>query len=413
MAGSSTDSGFFAYYREYAQSGIHAASAAALTLLIGLANFVNWWFLVLGIAVYVLPPVFLYLTAEGENVPSVDREENHDDETSADEYESEHDNSAPESDFDSSSETDFMADDTDEPDSDTADTESGWTETDTPTEEALLDVVSTQNGAYAVGDSGIVLTRDTDGWEIALEHGPTAESNTLRGVDTTEDGSTVWFAGDGGVLGHYENGKITDHSAPEDQTSTWTDVAVTGKTDAEQIHLVNGSGELLRGEYEDGAVSWNDIEKPGSGSSISSIEFVDSDRGYICDTNQGVFETTDGGKNWGEIGIEDANTAFTGIAATDSVVVVAGDDGSVFRYDGSVWTRLHAGSALSAIGLVGETGLAVGDGGAVYELTDGSWESVETPVDADLRGVAISADGEQAYPAVVVGADGTVIERHR
>ena len=185
---------------------------------------------------------------------------------------------------------------------------------------------------------------------------------------------------------------------------------MTGEAGDERLHLVNGSGELLRGEFEDGAVEWGDIEKPGSGSSIAAIEFLDGDRGHLADTNQSVYETTDGGASYETIGIEDANAAFTDVAATDSTVVVAADDGSLFRYDGAVWTRLQPGDcALSAVALAGKIGLAAGEGGAVYELRDGSWEPAETPIDADLHGIAIAS--EQAN--VAVGTDGTVIERYR
>ena len=480
-----------------------AVSAAALTALIGFASFTgNRWFILLAIAVYILPPIFLYLTGEGENVPSVVGDDTadttgyesggsgavgRDDSTANRDFGGgssrtgiDEDETEPESTVENrgsrTAEPDDTAARTDEvlsergeesereigrrsdsdstsngapttdaaaTESDTTDAKSGgtkadstideiesdtrrdtdasggdetdtdptgepsWDEADTPTEEPLLDVVSTGNGAYAVGGDGVVLARDGEGWEVALDDGPTANANTLRGVDATDDGDAIWFAGDSGVLGRYTEETLTDHSAPRDQTSTWEDVAVTGETDSERIHLVNGSGELLSGTYENGTVSWADIEKPGSGSSISTIEFVDDDRGYLCDTNQSVYETTDGGETYDEIGIEDANAAFTDVAASDSETFVTADDGSLFRYDGAVWTRLRPSeNALAAVALAGETGFAAGDGGAVYERTDGGWEAVETPTDADLRGIAIGSER-----VVAVGAGGTVVER--
>ncbi|EMA41397.1 hypothetical protein [Halococcus hamelinensis] len=474
--------GFFAYYREYAKSGLHAASAAALTALIGIASFTGIrWFVLVAIAVYVLPPVFLYSTGEGERVPSVvgedtggsddgrgsgdgengrtthetetgtggdavgndtvtdrraepdehdagtqfdagsddgdstagtrDRSRDRDSEPTTTAAESEDGSETPET--DDEPEAGPEDENEDEPaDGGGADpeVEPGWETVDTPTEESLLDVVATPDGAYAVGENGIVLTREDDGWAAAVEGGPTANGNPLRGVDATADGGGVWFAGDSGVLGRYAEGKLTDHSAPEDQTSTWTDVAVTGRAGDERVHLVNGSGELLRGRYDDGRVSWGEVEKPGSGSSISSVSFVDDDRGYLCDTSQGVYGTTDGGENYERVGIDDANTAFTGVDAAGSTVAVACDDGAVFRYDGSVWTRLHAAeTTLSAIDLAGESGLAAGDAGTVVELVNGGWEGIETPVDADLAG-AVAKDGSSGFD-IAVGTGGTVIER--
>ncbi len=462
MADSSAG-GFFAYYRQYARSGVHAASAAALTALGLWASFTgNRWFILLAIAVYVLPPVLLYLTGEGENVPSVvGDDETSETGTGADQPDTSTDeplDDGPDHDRASShrgsastatepasradgSDADMATDSTPDSSTDrdapnavsTADVndvedhhendepaasgvgertdsggsaDPGWDAIDTPTDQSLLDVVATRGGAYAVGEGGVVLARD-GGWEVALDDGPTANANVLRGVDATDDGEAVWFAGDSGVLGRYADGRLTDHSAPDDQTSTWEDVAVTGNSGEEQIHLVNGSGELLRGTYENGTVSWGDIEKPGSGSSIAAIEFLDTDRGHICDTNQSVYETTDGGETYEKIGIEDANAAFTGVAASDSETLVTADDGSLFRYDGAVWTRLQPGErALSAVALADETGLAAGDGGAVYERANDGWESVETPIDADLHGIAIDDAGVAA-----VGIEGAIIER--
>src|SRR5699024_12503437 len=123
----------------------------------------------------------------------------------------------------------------------TAGVDPGWKVIDVPTDQSLLDVVSVDGGAFAVGESGVVLARGADGWGVALEDGRTAESSPLRGVDATADGGAVWFAGDSGVLGRYTDGRLTDHSAPNDQTSAWTDVAVTEKAGDERIHLVNGS----------------------------------------------------------------------------------------------------------------------------------------------------------------------------
>jgi photosystem II stability/assembly factor-like uncharacterized protein len=442
---SASGGGFFAYYRQYARSGVHAASAAALTAIGLWASFTgNRSFILLAITVYVLPPIFLYLTGEGERVPSVVGEdastdddpdrgnastnEPHRSDGQVDRHKADAtaerrttdestsldisgtasttDRRDDEERIDSGADETMSESDGNDRDGDES-TEPDWTEIDTPTDRSLLDVVAAREGAYAVGEGGVVLARDEDEWTMALDDGPTANGNVLRGVDATDDGETIWFAGDSGVLGRYADGTLTDHSAPKDQTSTWEDVAVTGTTGDERIHLVNGSGELLRGSYEDGTVSWGDIEKPGSGSSISSIAFVDSGRGYLCDTNQSVYETTDGGESFERIGIEDANAAFTDIAASDDETLVTADDGSLFRHDGAVWTRRRPGeAALSAITLDDEAGFAAGDGGAVYERANGDWESAEIPVAADLRGIVV--DGENV---VAVGAEGTIVER--
>jgi|AntDeeMetageno50_2_1112565.scaffolds.fasta_scaffold00763_1 hypothetical protein len=502
MSASSAEShGFFAYYREYARSGVHAASAAALTAFGLLASFTGTqWFVLLAIAVYVLPPVFLYFTGEGERVPSVVGSEDHEN-RGVDGHEDEHERSSPGSErpataastesrepteptestepsgskgalgvsqsaepatgddsdgqhegggpssdaeadanhdsdengeastttendpesednagsgadsVESTEDSGTLADDISPKDDDEA--SDGWNAVESPTDESLTGVVATHDGAYAVGENGVVLARGADSWESVLEDGPSANGETLRGVDATDDGQAVWFAGDGGALGHYdiEEGRLTDHSAPKDQTSTWTAVAVVGPAGEERVHLANGSGEVLRGTYDGGDVDWGEIHKPDSGSSITDLAF--DDVGYVCDSSQGVYATTDDGEHYETIGIEDANTDFGSLAATDAELVVAGGDGTVFRYDGSVWTTLRAGeTALRAIDLTNEAGLAAGDAGGVFERADGGWTTIETPTDADLLGVVVGTEKDDR-PAVAVGTDGTIVERDR
>lgn len=504
-----SDQDFFTFYREYTHTGIHAASTAGLTAF-GLLTFVHRAFVVLAIAVYVLPPIYLYLTRDdavdtvepsessdpSESEPtnpsdaagsrestdpvdssdaprtddatdSVDRggavdspdtagrvaagssngrshsnvamdEDGTTGSVGADRSNArEHETSpatAPsgpgtetvtnetseeteadarvEAEETSSTPTAVGSDDggdRPEPEETEAAAEGSttleWTEADSPTDETLSDVVATDTGAYAVGTGGVVLVRE-DGWETVLDHGPSAESNALRGVDATDDGNAIWFAGDSGTLARYdaEAGRHTDHSAPAGITDNWVDVAIAGPAGEEGVHLVNGSGQVLAGEFDGSEAEWAEAIKPGSGSSMSAIEFIEGGIGYCCDTNSGVYETTDG-REFERIGVEDGGS-FTALAAAGpEALAVAAADGTVQRYDGSVWTPLHAAEvALDALSTDGTTWFAVGDGGTIRELVDGSWEPRETPVEANLHGVAADE------PSVAVGAEGTILE---
>lgn len=515
------DRDFFTFYREYTHTGIHAASTAGLTAF-GLLTFVHRAFVVLAIGVYVLPPIYLYLTRE-ESVETVDSTESNgtdderaatDETTATDAAEtserasagtaesskaSEPTEAASEAvlggdstattqpietttpavgggdaaDEDGRSRTDTAVessagDETVEPVGDSEPEERGgeadevpesepreshdstadveqedgkrgaseatekpatgstdhgtaepdepdeeggaepasleWVEVDSPTDETLSDVATTDTGAFAVGSDGGLLARE-ESWEAVLDHGPSAESNALRGVDATDDGEAVWFTGDSGALGRYdaEASRHTDHSAPAGITDNWVDVAVAGPAGEAAVYLVNGSGQVLAGEFDGSEVEWGEPVKPGSGSSMSAIEFVE-EAGYCCDTNSGVYETTDG-ESFERIGIEGGGS-FTAIAAVGpESVAVTDTDGTVQRYDGSVWTPLHAAEvALDALSTDGEDWLAVGDGGTIRELAGGGWEPREAPVEADLHGVAV---GE---PSVTVGAAGTILE---
>lgn len=289
-----------------------------------------------------------------------------------------------------------------------------WQTISSPTAKTLHAVVASAGGPVAVGASGRVLARRSEGWTTVVKHGPTAEGNTLRGAAVTSDRRNVWFAGGSGVLGQYDTkvNQLTDYSAPNGKTSTWEDTAVTGKAGSETVHLINGSGEYLRGhKTPKGGMSWEGARKPGGGSSMKAIAFVGPSLGHICDTNAKVYATTNGGKSWQTIGIEGGSVGLYDISAVGrDGVNAAGGDGSIFRYNGAVWTKLSAGSnALAAIDRQGSDGLAGGGSGAVFDRVAGHWQSEQPPTNAGLRGIAIGS----ATPAVAVGSGGTILERTR
>ncbi len=139
--------------------------------------------------------------------------------------------------------------------------------------------------------------------------------------------------------------QLTDYSAPNGKTSTWEGIAVTGPAGSETVHLINGSGEYFSGtKTEAGGMEWGTVVKPGGGSSAKDITFIDSDTGYIVDTNAKVYETTDGGSSWTVVGIDGGSVGLYGIAAVArDDINVTGGDGSIFRYNGAVWTKNYAG----------------------------------------------------------------------
>lgn len=450
---------FWGFYRAYARTGIHAATAVAVTVGFGLSTF-GWWYAAAGLACYVLPLVYLYATgytphdsgdiatsasetqgttptrsersntepsndakhtedrSKTSGTPSTDTEQAEDRPTSST-AETSDEATRSEGRLAGASAGAERADDQSKPSngatSDDHDDSAEWTEAESFVETALLDVTMAGTRPYAAGAAGVVLARRPDDWEAVIEAGPSAESNTLRGIDATDEGAHVWFVGDSGALGLYDTDaeRLTDYSAPEDRTSTWADCAVVGEAGAERLFLVNGSGEVVRGENDDGAITWDEGQKPGSGSSIAAIAFA-GEVGACCDTSGGVFATTDGGKSYTRIGVEDTSATFTDLAVVDSErMVVACDDGSVIRYDGARWTRRPVGEvALAAIDRTQSRGLAAGARGSVHEHADGGWTACETPTETDLAGVAVGEGAtDRDILDVAVGADGTVIER--
>lgn len=386
-----TVGGFWSYYRRYTKTAVHAASAAALTGL-GYLTTVHEGFAVLAVAAYVLPPVYLYATrAESERPPTGGDADESAGESDAADAPSAGDETAPDSGDEGPSEDPELERDR-------------WTTATVPTD-ATLRAVTADGRPCAVGDGGVVLARGGDGWRAVVDDGPGAASNALQGADATEDGR-VWFAGDGGALGRLDADRVTDHSAPEEMTSTWNDVAVAGRAGREAVYLATGSGEIVRGRNDDGDLSWAAPVKPGSGSSVAAVAFDSPERGVACDTGGGVYETTDGGREWERIGAADAalhDVAFAG----ETLYAVTGD-GSALRYDGDRWTRRSVADAplLAVAGYDGSTELlAVGEDG-VYRRAD-DWERVDLPTLATFRCVATGEGGT----AVAAGDDGTVVER--
>ncbi|WP_440770855.1 hypothetical protein [Natronorubrum sp. DTA28] len=300
-------------------------------------------------------------------------------------------------------------------------TQPEWHAVDAPTDSTLRDAVVSSSGGYAVGDGGTVLADgesdenggngDENGWRVLLEDGPAAGANDLRGVDATSDGGAVWVAGDSGSLGRIdaETGRHVDYTAPEDITDNWLGVAVAGESGDETVLLINGSGAVLRGRYRDDALEWTGPEKPGSGSSLSGVALLENGVGYCCDTNDGVFETTDGGESFERVGLEGADGTLTDVATTgEGECLVAADDGVVHRYDGPTWTPERvADQALSGITRHDER-VAVCTDGAVSERDGptGDWERFD--VDASGPLLSVSIDGDRG---VAVGESGALLER--
>lgn len=429
--------GFVAFFRSYTKTWVHAVSTAGLTAF-GLLTFVNRWFVLLALAAYVVPPAALYLAhgadaadvVEGRRGSAADGDKleaetgttaDRSDSGVAESAEAETDVSAERNSSDAAADdlpadaaadaeptTDAAADDESAPVEDDEPRE--WIRTDAPTDEDLHDVALTAAGACAVGDGGVALAGDGEGWTVQLADGPAADGNDLTGVDATADGAAVWVAGDSGALARIdaETWRHTDYTAPADITDNWTGVAVGGPAGEETVLLVNGSGQVLRGEFGDDGPSWGDPIKPGGGSSISAVDLVDASLGYCCDTNDGVFETTDGGRSFERVGVDGASGTLTDVAGADRGDCLAtDDDGVVHRFDGGTWTpdRLHDDELA---GVARWEGLAVVCGeDVVFERpapTD-DWErhGVE---DAALYGVTVR--GERA---IAVGEDGSIVVR--
>lgn len=285
----------------------------------------------------------------------------------------------------------------------------GWQLVESPTGKALRDVVFTQDGPVAVGESGRVLARTNDDWKTTIEDGPAGASNGLTGAAVTNDGKRIWMCGDSGAAGQYSvaDEKMTDHSAPKGKTSSWADVAVTGPAGGERVLLINSSGELLAGRNQGGTIQWGTVTKPTGGDSANAIA-ARPKASYLCDSTGSVYRQASGGR-WQSVGIDDVTANLHDVALLDAeTATVVSDDGSVFLYNGYNWLSVTSvENALHAVDRKNGRGAAVGPGGTVLTVDENDWSKANTSISKTLYGVAL---GTVEYADVAVGADGTILE---
>lgn len=298
-----------------------------------------------------------------------------------------------------------------------------WRQAASPTDRTLHDVGFALDGAYAVGESGLLLERDAGNWRVIADGGPDGNGDDQFGLDATDDGESVWFVGASGTIGEYDvtTGLLgdpsgpDDHSTPDDYTGNFRDVAVTGDRGEANVYVADDSG-YVHYSFDDGE-NWEYVS-PGSGSEIPAIDFFEDTSGHLADTNQAVFET-DTVETWNRIGIEDVDENFYGISSNnDDDVWVCGSRGTVFHYDGQWRETSLGGLTLRSIDVAAERnrGLTAGSGGRVFRKT-GAWTEETTPTERRLRYIVRGDPGGLTFqptvsdlPDVAVGEDGTIIE---
>ena len=291
-----------------------------------------------------------------------------------------------------------------------------WQTVETPFSADLFEVVTTSRGPFAVGDGGIIAGDRGNGWEIITDDGPNVSHNQMRTLAVTDDGKRLWFAGSSGAIGCYdvETNRKYDYSYPNEMTSTWESIAVSGTIGSEKVLIANGSGEVLPCKLDGFTINWGVLEKPGGkGATMTGLAASPDGYGYGIDTSGNAFMTTkqDG---WKDIGVIDSQVKFYDIwAEQNGRVYVAAGQGTLYRYDNSYrdWTPIGVAEkgTLRAFDMYKNQMVALGDGGLMYQRTDGGerWEQVHTPTGDILYDLALGK------PDIAIGKGGLVLERPR
>lgn len=288
---------------------------------------------------------------------------------------------------------------------------SRWVEVSSPTSKTLYEVVRTDAGPYAVGGSGVVIHRTADGWQTVISDGAKGQNKTLHGAAVTDDGNRLWMCGSSGALAEYDvsSGTLTNWSNPNGIGNTFTDVEVTGTVaEKERIYLTMGSGKVVIGKRESKSnIEW-DVHDTGGGTTLNAVDFHDDTAGRVVSNGHRVFETTDGGKTWTKIGLDQAQNPLEGLVSGTDHVWTTGGNGQVWRHDCNchIWTPHSAGSKdIYEIERRNGRFLACGGSGRIIEQVDSQWIAKNTPVGNALLGCAIGDTD------IAVGKSGTIIER--
>jgi hypothetical protein len=287
-----------------------------------------------------------------------------------------------------------------------------WSEVNSPTSAGLYAVSQSSNGPFAAGSGGKLLQRDSSGWSIVVKNGPSSNGNTMRICQSTENDNTIWFGGSSGSLGTYtvSNGNLTDRTAPQNISNTWSSIAILGDSGSERVLLGSGSGQILIGNMSSSGMQWNDPITLGSGSTVKGITFPTESIGYACDGNGDVFKTTDAGNSWQKIGIPSAGGTPQDIVATaPSQVTVSCGSGYIARYDGYSWTsRKFGGSSRKAVDEIDDRRLIVGGGGIVQSDEYGGWK---TTLSGGKTINDVTMYSGQNELAVAVGNSGRILQK--
>ena len=295
-----------------------------------------------------------------------------------------------------------------------------WRAVETPFDISLHGVVQTEAGPYAVGSRGHLVADRGDGWEVVFDDGPATRDNQLRAVDVTDDGKRVWMLGSSGAMACYDvdERRKFDYSYPNEMTSTWEGITVSGERGAEKALAANGSGEVLPFTVDGFDVDWGQLAKPaGAGSKMAALASTPDGVGFAVDTSGSAYKTTPD-EGWTDIGIVNAQVKFYDIhAGANQQVYVAAGDGRIYRYDDSYhdWTPIGVADSTSLQAFDvhrsedGEQQMVVlGADGSIFQRAGTErWEELPSPTNQSLTDLSLGD------PDVAVGANGTVIERPR
>lgn len=225
-------------------------------------------------------------------------------------------------------------------------------------------------------------------------------------------GSRIVAVGDHGVVLLSDDGRTYRQAKAVPVRSMLTSVQFIDK----QRGFAAGHDGVVLGT-QDGGETWALLRAtPGMEQPILSFHFDGPEHGIAVGLYGWMIETHDGGRSWAERHVgsgEDADRhLFHVFASIDGTLLIAGEAGTLYRSadGGANWDTIvvgNKGSLWYGAALADGTLLVCGMRGHLYRSRDDgrTWQAVASGTTQSLTGIAQQADGS----VVVIGMSGTVL----
>lgn len=284
------------------------------------------------------------------------------------------------------------------------------------TQATLLASARAGSRIVAVGDHGVVLLSD-DGGKTHRQARQVPVDVTLTAVSFVDD-RQGWAVGHWGVVLQTIDGGETWQLQRSDTQQDRPLFAVHFFDAKEGVAVGLWSLVLVTA---DGGAHWQAVEPPPpEGSRRADLNllglFTDGQGRLFAPAEHGmVLRSDDRGKHWRYLATGYSGSFWTGAAAADGALLVAGLRGSLYRSsdEGQTWQRLDTGSKSSITALVaaGPRVIGVGLGGLVLRSDDAGASFSPHTRDDRLALTAVTFD-EQGQP-VLYSRQGVVPRDHK
>ena len=241
------------------------------------------------------------------------------------------------------------------------------------------------------------------------------EVDTLGNVNWTKvsgppKSKTLFVCGPNGKIGKLKSGTFTELNSGTDKILSGIDFPseTTG-------YVVGQDGIFLK--TTNGGLSWNSLSS-GTNEWLNNVVAKDTDDVVIVGDKGIIRKSSDGGNTLSDIMVPGINS-YLGDAAfiTTDNFWIGGSEGTLFNVTPTGNNILNIGSNDGIMGLnipVPNFGVGVGDNGAIFEYNGTDWTRQNSPTTAWLNDVTAEPDtdkGNVTYHFWAVGEKGTILKK--